>query len=624
MADENIPAPGPTRLDDQILPNAAWVPIGKSNFVLDLRRKQKNPIFQISVDILKNTNFCRAFTGSASVQSIYIQQFWNMLTYKITPIDQAHQFVSPPSGVAIMDFVNQLGYTESIHFVSRMVVNNMYQPWRAILSMINQCLTGKTFGHDRPRYPVLQMLWGIIRSTIFDYAELLWEEFVQAIHTFLTDKANLGSPTKKGRKDKPHVIPYCRFMKLIISKPSPMKQSQMGKVLKTRKRKNSLQLIDEEEPSQPEPEPKPEPEHRGKGKAIAIEEQAAQSLLALHTPKRRSTTDQFILQRQTPSTEEESTGPSVQPQDDASVNIVHESLSPVDAKTGADTDKTNSGGDTKILKIDEDQGKDVDNQVNLEEKTVEVNQGQARSDPEEPLSSSGTLSSMKNLDDAYTFGDQFLDDKSSEDDLGKLNMDSKVFSMVTVPIHQASSSVPPLSTLRDLPRNNPLVSVEVLSKVRSYMRILNVISLKTYVRYGYAFLKEIVLRRADYQEYKISEADIKTLHLNDFKDLHLLHLQAMLAGLRIATGIKYLIVAVDYFTKWLEAKPMASITRKQVKNFAFDNIVCMFRLSTTIITYNETQLINEPVKSWAEGFEIKLVSMSVYHPQANRVVERAN
>ncbi|GJU08974.1 hypothetical protein Tco_1125404 [Tanacetum coccineum] len=41
-------------------------------------------------------------------------------------------------------------------------------------------------------------------------------EFVQAIQTFLIDKANLGSPTKKGRKDKPHVIPYCRFMKLII------------------------------------------------------------------------------------------------------------------------------------------------------------------------------------------------------------------------------------------------------------------------------------------------------------------------------------------------------------------------------------------------------------------------
>ncbi|GJX87289.1 hypothetical protein Tco_0339303 [Tanacetum coccineum] len=243
MANENVPATAPTRSDDQILPFAVWVPIGKSNFDLDLYKKQKNPIFQISVDILQNTNFFRAFTASAFVPAIYIQQFWNTLTYEaktggysfqfdenrfildanllrealeITPIDQAHQFVSPPSGDAIMDFVNELGYTEEIHFVSRMVVNNLYQPWRAILSMINQCLTGKTYGFDRPRYPVLQMLWGIITSTNVDYAELIWEEFVQAIQTFFVDKANMSIAPQKGKKTKPHVIPYCQFTKLII------------------------------------------------------------------------------------------------------------------------------------------------------------------------------------------------------------------------------------------------------------------------------------------------------------------------------------------------------------------------------------------------------------------------
>ncbi|GKD86366.1 hypothetical protein Tco_1357520, partial [Tanacetum coccineum] len=45
MANENVSATAPTRSDDQILPFAAWVPIGKSNFVLDLQKKQKNPIF---------------------------------------------------------------------------------------------------------------------------------------------------------------------------------------------------------------------------------------------------------------------------------------------------------------------------------------------------------------------------------------------------------------------------------------------------------------------------------------------------------------------------------------------------------------------------------------------------
>ncbi|GJS29396.1 hypothetical protein Tco_0490016 [Tanacetum coccineum] len=64
--------------------------------------------------------------------------------------------------------------------------------------------------------------------------------------------------------------------------------------------------------------------------------------------------------------------------------------------------------------------------------------------------------------------------------------------------------------------------------VRSHIRILSVTSLKTYERYGYTYLGEIILRRADYNEYKISEADFKNLHPNDFEDLYLLHLQGKL------------------------------------------------------------------------------------------------
>ncbi|GJX30393.1 hypothetical protein Tco_0238472 [Tanacetum coccineum] len=55
--------------------------------------------------------------------------------------------------------------------------------------------------------------------------------------------------------------------------------------------------------------------------------------------------------------------------------------------------------------------------------------------------------------------------------------------------------------------------------VRSQMRILSVISVKVFEKYGYNYLREIILRRADYQEYKISEKDFKNLHPNDFEDL---------------------------------------------------------------------------------------------------------
>ncbi|GJS93822.1 hypothetical protein Tco_0800790 [Tanacetum coccineum] len=60
------------------------------------------------------------------------------------------------------------------------------------------------------------------------------------------------------------------------------------------------------------------------------------------------------------------------------------------------------------------------------------------------------------------------------------------------------------------------------------MKILSVVSLKTYSRYKYTYLKEIVLRRADYNEYKILESNFKNLHPNNFEDIYLLHIQGKL------------------------------------------------------------------------------------------------
>ncbi|GKG61311.1 hypothetical protein Tco_0619036, partial [Tanacetum coccineum] len=57
--------------------------------------------------------------------------------------------------------------------------------------MINQCLTSKTSGSDRPRHLVLQILWDVVTGTNIDYVELIWEEFVQAIKTFFSDAADL-------------------------------------------------------------------------------------------------------------------------------------------------------------------------------------------------------------------------------------------------------------------------------------------------------------------------------------------------------------------------------------------------------------------------------------------------
>ncbi|GJR37238.1 hypothetical protein Tco_1212922 [Tanacetum coccineum] len=71
-------------------------------------------------------------------------------------------------------------------------------------------------------------------------------------------------------------------------------------------------------------------------------------------------------------TKEASTGPSAEPQDDTSINVVRDTPSPTVVETRADMDKTNSKGDTEILDVDEDQSENVSNTVALEERTVNM------------------------------------------------------------------------------------------------------------------------------------------------------------------------------------------------------------------------------------------------------------
>ncbi|GJZ85370.1 reverse transcriptase domain-containing protein [Tanacetum coccineum] len=50
--------------------------------------------------------------------------------------------------------------------------------------------------------------------------------------------------------------------------------------------------------------------------------------------------------------------------------------------------------------------------------------------------------------------------------------------------------------------------------------------------------------------------------------------------------VKFLIVAIGYFTKWIKAKPVATITGNQIKKFVWENIVCRFELPGEVISDN--------------------------------------
>nr|GEU41242.1 putative reverse transcriptase domain-containing protein [Tanacetum cinerariifolium] len=159
MADMNIPANDalaeqapaiapPTRMDDQIFSSSKWVPIGKSNCILDVHR-----LYSCQLD----------------------EQLFN-LHKDITPTNDNNPYVAPPSSDKVIEYVN----------------------------------TGI------PQYYQEHVGNGIIRRSNIYYAERIWEEFVQSIQTFITNRKNLAT-ISRGKKNTTYLlILNVRFTKLII------------------------------------------------------------------------------------------------------------------------------------------------------------------------------------------------------------------------------------------------------------------------------------------------------------------------------------------------------------------------------------------------------------------------
>ena len=68
--------------------------------------------------------------------------------------------------------------------------------------------------------------------------------------------------------------------------------------------------------------------------------------------------------------------------------------------------------------------------------------------------------------------------------------------------------------------------------------------------------------------------------------------------------MKFLVVGIDYFTKWVEAEPLASITQQNVKNFIWKNIVCRFGVPKVLVSDNGRQFDNSLFRDFCQHFRI--------------------
>ncbi|XP_020216847.1 uncharacterized protein LOC109800479 [Cajanus cajan] len=88
--------------------------------------------------------------------------------------------------------------------------------------------------------------------------------------------------------------------------------------------------------------------------------------------------------------------------------------------------------------------------------------------------------------------------------------------------------------------------------------------------------------------------------------------------------VKFLLVAVDYFTKWIEAEPLACISAASVQKFVWKNLVTRFDIPYAIVSDNGLQFTDKKFNTFLENLGIRHRFTSVEHPQSNGQAEAAN
>ncbi|GJR42340.1 hypothetical protein Tco_1310443 [Tanacetum coccineum] len=518
MAEENIPAPvtykdeNERRLYHALRVNNRE----KSTFYSNAQKIHENPIFQISVYILSNTNFFRAFTASVNVPAIYLQQFWNTMKYdektgvyrcqideqcfdlrKTSGSDKPKERNTPSSANA-MGIVTQSNVIMHELLWGKQLIKkqpSLRRPDSAVhhtgdnfllgnLKFVPKGETVEVFGMAIPD----PLITEAIQQSLYypKYLEMVAENtkktpqesaIVQLQQSMLHQKATTSTPDKQPsqlcptKKPSKHKLSYTKIRKGNPTFPTVDEDDGSSTSIYSSRRSYQALCLDP-----------------------AILPQVAHSLIDLSKKKR--TTDQFILVRRDQTPHDSTTGPSSQPEDDTSEKVIHESSST------SDSERTESEKETAAPKGDKDQG-EVDSStvtsgasipVSVPEKAHEAlagpdpepmqedqtgsNSGKlhvslAGPNPEHmddeflataypkvhenlklitdervieenPESHSGSMSSMKNLDDTYNFGDQFLYDKPTEDDQEKSKVIKESDSTIPDPSHQTVTSTPPV------------------------------------------------------------------------------------------------------------------------------------------------------------------------------------
>jgi hypothetical protein len=89
-------------------------------------------------------------------------------------------------------------------------------------------------------------------------------------------------------------------------------------------------------------------------------------------------------------------------------------------------------------------------------------------------------------------------------------------------------------------------------------------------------------------------------------------------------GQRFMLVAMDYFTKWTRVVPLKNMTYKEVILFITEHIIHRFGIPQTLTTDQGTSFVSSQVREFIESYNIRLLNSSPYYAQANGQAESSN
>ncbi|GKA18301.1 hypothetical protein Tco_0698138 [Tanacetum coccineum] len=149
--------------------------IERCNARIEFSKPLKGETYQVTLDALKLSLCYPAFQITSELDKkkcrVDTELFHEIL--RICPRLPNQDFVELPSEDDLLSYIKELGYSGNCEILSTIRTDQMHQPWRTFVVVVNKCISGKLTGLDRLKESRAQVLWAMYNQQNVDYVALL-------------------------------------------------------------------------------------------------------------------------------------------------------------------------------------------------------------------------------------------------------------------------------------------------------------------------------------------------------------------------------------------------------------------------------------------------------------------